>query len=200
MRSATAFALFVLGAAGVAHAQSTGMPSFHAPYRAFDVREFGGTMSFPDGGGVSFEGQYRFGFRAFDLGFRGGFFGAPEGQDTELLIGVSARQRIITHSTDFPLDGSVIVGLGGRIVDNGSIAVIPVGLSLGRRLNLEDSDVSIVPYAQPTMFITSGRGDTDLNIVLGLGADVRLSSVFDARISIGLGDLEGISISAMWVR
>ncbi len=177
------------------------MPSFHAPYRAFTAREFGGTASFPDGGGAAFEGHYRFGFRAFDIGLRGGFFGAPEGRDTQLLLGVSARQRIITHAPDFPLDGSIIIGFGARIVENASTAVIPVGLSLGRRLNVEESDVSIVPYLQPTTFITAGRNqDAELNIVLGLGADVRLSSVFDARISVGLGDLEGVSVSAVWVR
>src|SRR5439155_573003 len=34
---------------------------------------------------------------------------------------------------------------------------------------------------------------------LGLGGDFRLSRVFDARISAGLGDSEGVSIGAVWV-
>jgi hypothetical protein len=158
------------------------------------------TLGFPDGGGTAIEGHYRFGVRAFDIGLRGGFFD-PSAGDTRVLAGISARQRVITHAEGFPLDGSFVVGIGGQFVEDGSTLVIPAGLSLGRRLNLEDSDVSLVPYVQPTIFLTAGsERDTDLNVVLGLGADVRLSRVFDARISVGLGDLEGFAISAVWVR
>ena len=37
-------------------AQSTGLPSFNAPYRAFQRSEFGGVLSFPNPGGTAFEG------------------------------------------------------------------------------------------------------------------------------------------------
>ena len=40
-------------------AQSTGLPSFNAPYRAFQRSEFGGVLSFPNPGGTAFEGAYR---------------------------------------------------------------------------------------------------------------------------------------------
>jgi hypothetical protein len=56
-----------------------------------------------------------------------------------------------------------------------------------------------VPYVQPTGTIVAGNGNSDFFFSLGLGADFRLSPKFDARISAGLGDLEGVSLSAVWV-
>jgi hypothetical protein len=43
-------------------------------------------------------------------------------------------------------------------------------------------------------------GGTNLKFSLGLGADFRLSRVFDARFSAGIGDLHGVSLAAVWVR
>src|SRR2546427_6008853 len=43
-----------------AEAQATGMPSYNAPYRAFQRSELGGVFSFPEGGGTAFEGVYRY--------------------------------------------------------------------------------------------------------------------------------------------
>jgi hypothetical protein len=48
-------------------------------------------------------------------------------------------------------------------------------------------------------FLTSGGGDTQLNFSVGLGGDLRLSKAFDARVGVGLGDIEGVSVSAIWV-
>jgi len=63
---------------------------------------------------------------------------------------------------------------------------------------LQNSNVSIVPYVQPTGFLTIDGG-SDFLFGLGLGADFRLTPRFDARISAGLGDIEGVSIGAVWV-
>jgi hypothetical protein len=186
-------------AVGAVVAQSTGMPAFNAPYRAFEQHEFGGTLSFPEGGGFGAEGLFGFGTGKFDFGLRGGFWN-PDPGDTRILAGVRLRQRVIEHTETFPLDGAVVFGLGGQFVDNFSTLVAPVGLSLGRRLDVEDSQVSIVPYVQPTAFLTAGSNqDTELHFAFGLGADFRLSRLFDARVSVGLGDIEGISVSAVWV-
>ncbi len=204
----------MLAAVGSATAQSTGVPSFDAPYRAFAQHEFGGTLSFPSRCDFGIEGQYRFGYRNFDIGFRGGFLqsDAPAGRfaDTRITAGVAARQRVITHSVDFPLDGAIVFGIGGQFVSDrtpgttfGTTVFIPFGVSLGRRLEIENSQVSIVPYGQPTVFLTTGSNqDTDLRFSLGLGADFRLSSVFAARASVGVGSnaLEGFAASAVWIR
>jgi len=192
------FLLAAVGVATVAAAQATGTPSFNAPYRAFTRSEIGIVLSFPNGGGTAFEGAYRKSSGRFDVGFKGGIFDPGGAGDASLLIGAEARQRVLTHTLDFPLDGALIVGVGGEFVSGSSVLFVPVGLSLGRRLDPQGSKISIVPYVQPTGILVVDGG-SDFLFALGLGADFRLSPRFDARISAGLGDLEGVSLSAVWV-
>src|SRR6266550_3517396 len=151
------------------------------------------------GGGTAFEGAYRVSRGKFDFGLRGGIFTPGGNGNSRLLVGAEARERVVTHTEDFPLDGALILGVGGQFSSGSSFAVIPVGLSLGRRIDPRDSKISIVPYVQPTGFLVAGNGTSDFLFSLGLGADFRLTPRFDARISAGLGDLEGVSISAVWV-
>jgi hypothetical protein len=198
-RSAALWLLLTAGLAGSAPAQVTGLPTFDAPYRAFGRHEFGGTVSFPSGSGTGLEGQYRFGYQTFDVGFRGGVFLPGSGLDNVFVVGVSARDRVFTHTEDFPLDGAVVVGLGAQFVSGANVVISPAGLSLGRRIDIKNSPVSVVPYAEPVAFLTSGGGNTDLNFSVGLGGDFRLSKAFDARVSVGLGDIEGVSVSAIWI-
>jgi hypothetical protein len=193
--------LLIIGAGLVSNAaaQATGIPSFNAPYRAFSRSEIGLVLSFPNGGGTAFEGAFRQAHGKFDFGIRGGIFTPGGNAKSRLLIGAEARERVVTHTEDFPLDGALILGVGGQFASGSSVAVIPVGLSLGRRVDPKDSKISIVPYVQPTGFLVAGNGTSDFLFSLGLGADFRLTPRFDARISAGLGDLEGVSLSAVWV-
>jgi hypothetical protein len=188
----------LLAGATTLAAQATGTTTFNAPYRAFTRSEIGLLLSFPNGGGTAFEGAYRFASGKFDLGFKGGLFSPGGNAKTVLLAGVEARERVLTHTVDFPLDGALVVGVGGNFVSGASALIVPVGLSLGRRIDPQGSQVSIVPYVQPTMFLVADGG-SNVNFTLGLGADFRLSRVFDARVSAGLGDLKGVSIGAVWV-
>jgi len=201
MKRNVVLALLLLASGGsVAVGQTTGTPSFNAPYRAFDRHEFGGTISFPSGADFALEGQYRFGYQRFDLGFRGGIVEFGVGDPT-VVIGAEGRTRLIQHTEDFPLDGALIVGLGGNFRSGNNLALISGGLSLGRRIDPRDSEVSIIPYVEPALFIRSGGGaGSDMLFAMGLGADFRLSRVFDARVSVAFGDIEGISFSAVWVR
>jgi hypothetical protein len=193
--------LLIIGASLVsdAGAQATGLPSYNAPYRAFRRSEIGLVLSFPDGGGTAFEGAYRRSSGKFDIGFRGGIFTPGGTGNSRLLLGAEARERVVTHTEDFPLDGALIVGIGGQFSSGNSTVIVPVGLSLGRRVDPRDSKISIVPYVQPTGYLVAGNGTSDFLFALGLGADFRLTPRFDARISAGLGDLEGVSLSAVWV-
>jgi hypothetical protein len=194
------FALVGFGLAPQAGAQATFTPTFNAPYRAFTRSELGLVLSFPSGGGgTAFEGAYRRSNGKFDLGFKAGIFDPSGVGDATFLAGVEARQRVLTHTVDFPLDGAMVLGVGGQFVSGNSRFIVPVGLSLGRRIDPQGSTISIVPYVQPTGFLVAGNGTTDFFFALGLGADFRLSPRLDARISAGLGDLEGVSVSAVWV-
>ena len=196
-RTLSGLLLSLVAAASLA-SQATGTTTFNAPYRAFTQSEFGVLMSFPDGGGTAFEGDYRIAAGRFDLGFKGGLLAPGNGARTALLLGVEGRERVLTHTGDFPLDGALILGAGANLVSGASRLIIPVGLSLGRRLNVQDSQVSIVPYAQPTAFLVADGGG-HLDFALGLGGDFRLSRRFDARLAAGIGDVSGISVGAVWV-
>jgi hypothetical protein len=191
-------ALAGVGAA-TASAQATLMPTFNAPYRAFTRSEIGVLLSFPEGGGNGVEGAYRMASARLDLGFKVGFVDPPGPADAVAVAGVEARQRVITHTVDFPLDGAVILGVGGNFVSGASFIIIPAGLSLGRRIDPQGSTVSIVPYVQPTLFVLAGDVGDNVLFSLGLGADFRLSKRFDARVSAGLGDAQGVSVGAVWV-
>lgn len=190
--------LATAGGARRAAAQATGLPTFNAPYRAFTRSELGAAVTFPDGGGTAFEGAYRMSSGKFDLGFRAGIFTPSGNGDASMLLGAEARQRVVTHTEDFPLDGALILGVGGQLSSGTSALIVPIGLSLGRRIDPKDSKISIVPYVQPTGFLVASD-NSDFLFALGLGADFRLTPKFDARISAGLGDVEGVSISAVWV-
>lgn len=191
--------ILLVGASVPLAGQATLTPSFNAPYRAFSKHEFGATISFPTGADLALEGQYRFGYQNFDLGVRGGFVEPAGLGNSRVVLGAEGRGRMFTHSADFPADGALIVGLG--FVSGPDRVVMMGGLSLGRRIDPKDTQVSIVPYVEPALFITAGGGGgTDVGFAFGFGADFRLSRRFDARASIGLGDVEGIAFSAVWVR
>jgi hypothetical protein len=188
-------------AAGGAAAQATGTASYNAPYRAFRSYEFGGTVSFNQGDVTGLEGQFRFGYKAFDIGVRGG--GAFSSGTDAFIIGMEGRARMLTHTEQLPFDGALVTGLGMTFGGGATAGNVPVGLSLGRRLNMEGSDVSIVPYVQPTLNLVFGDPGGHVGFSFGLGADVRLSRFFDARVSGGFGTTwapEGIAISAVWIR
>lgn len=183
-----------------AEGQVTGMPVYSTPYRAFSGSERGLTASFPSSSDVAFEGLYGIGSGTMDIRFRGGLaLGSEPTNDVALLVGAEFRHRLITHNVEFPADGALVVGAGATLGDLNNLYV-PVGLSLGRRLDVEGSDVSIVPYVQPTMFLVAGDGDEDIGFTLGLGGDFQLTPAFDLRVNVGLGDIDGFSISAVWVR
>lgn len=179
-------------------AQATGTTTFNAPYRAFARSEFGVLVSFPNGGGTAFEGEYRVASGRLDIGFKGGILDRSGAGNAVLLLGAEARQRVLTHSVDFPLDGAVVFGAGANLVSGRSLLILPLGLSLGRRIATE-SGVSIVPYVQPTLFILAGDTQNHTQFALGLGIDFRFTPRFDARLSAGLGDVEGVSLGAVWV-
>jgi hypothetical protein len=174
------------------------MPSFNAPYRAFQHSEFGAALTFPSNAGTAIEGVYRFAAEKFDVGFRAGMWDPGSCCKTELLVGIEARERLITHNADFPLDGAIVFGAGGALVSGGSTLFIPLGLSLGRRIEPKNSSISFIPYVEPTAtFVADGGSNVDFTF--GLGVDVRVSKTLDVRLSGGVGDLDGVSLGVVWV-
>lgn len=187
--------------AGTSMAQETGTPVFKAPYRAFTTHEFGASLSDPGNGiSLALEGFYRYAHAANDIGFRAGF-ADPEGTgDTRLLIGADFRTQVVTYSDAFPLDGSLTVGFGGNLGDGPDAWYLPVGISLGRRFDLEGSNTTFVPYAHPVVVPVFGGGDSDVLFSLGLGVDIKFSRDLAVRVSGGLGDIEGVGVSLTYIR
>jgi hypothetical protein len=197
LRRCLPFALAVLAAVPLA-AQTTGTPVFMAPYRAFDRAEFGASLSDP-GPGFALEGFYRFGSRRWDVGVRGGFADA-KGSDAALLVGADARTRVLDHTPDFPLDGALTLGVGLQTGNGATVGRVPVGVTFGRRVQLEDSEVQFVPYFHPVLAPVFGDTASDLDFALGLGVDVTIGRRFEIRVSGALGDYEGIGISFSFLR
>ncbi|HEY9381924.1 MAG TPA: hypothetical protein VIP80_00290 [Gemmatimonadales bacterium] len=192
-------AAVLCGLAGPIAAQSTGTPVFHAPYRVFDRYEIGANVS--DAGNVAIEGFYGWSpsQARWDLALRGGVLDRHCCK-TALLVGLDARFRVIDQNEDFPLDGAIISGVGAQLVSGGSRLFIPIGISLGRRVNFSNSTASIVPYAEPVLVPTFGSGDSEVLVALGLGADLRFNRRFELRAAIGVGDIENFSIGFAFAR
>lgn len=186
------------------HAQTTGTPVFLAPTKAFRSSEIG--IFFTDRGpGFTLEGMYRVGRGAVDIGFRGGIGDADEDSpngpgSTFFVAGLDMRMRVVRASDAFPLDGSLTLGIGGIFSDDATVGLIPIGLSLGRRVNLEGTKTTFIPYFEPVLVPTFGDTQDDIQFGLGLGVDIQFSPRLDARLGAGLGDYDGISLGVSWLR
>jgi opacity protein-like surface antigen len=194
-----------LAAAPAASAQETFTPVFKAPYRAFSDHEFGATLSFPDYADFGLEGFYTYGKGTNDFGLRGGIVSVEDGfgdSDTRFVIGGNFRTRVISYNESFPLDGALTVGVGGMFGGGDELFVIPVGVSLGRRLQLEGSSTTFTPYVHPVLAPVFGSGDSEVEFALGLGVDVNIARNLSARVSAGVGDalFEGVGFSLAFVR
>jgi hypothetical protein len=188
--------------AAEAAAQETGTPMFKAPYRAFTSHEFGGAFSDP-GEGVSFalEGFYSYGRGNNDFGLRAGI-ADPEGAgDTRLLLGGNFRTRVVNYSESFPLDGALTLGAGINLGDGDDLIYLPIGVTLGRRFELENSRTTFTPYAHPVIVpVLGAAGGDDVDFALGLGVDLRFSQNLALRVSGGVGEIEGVGIGLTYVR
>ena len=189
------------GVVGTSAAQETGTPIFKAPYRAFSSHELGVSLSDP-GNGVSLalEGFYRYGKDANDFSIRGGFADLKGSGGTRLLLGGDFRTQVVTYSESFPLDGSLTLGLGANVGDGPDAYYVPVGISLGRRFDLEGSNTTFVPYVHPVIVPTFGGGTSDVHFALGLGVDIRFSDQWAIRASGGIGDIDGVGVSVAYIR
>ena len=189
------------GVAGTSAAQETGTPIFKAPYRAFNTHELGASFSDP-GEGVSFalEGFYRYGRGDNDFSIRGGFEDLNGSAGTRVLLGGDFRTQVLSYSEDIPVDGSLTVGFGANVGDGDDAYYVPVGISVGRRFDLENSNTTFVPYVHPVIVPRFGGGDSDVDFALGLGVDVRFSDEWAVRASGGIGDIEGVGISLTYLR
>ncbi len=196
-RSLLALALLALVTVP-AVAQETGTPAYLGPERLFTKSALGLTIS-DVGSGVAFEGSYRMvANAASDFGFRLGFADPGGDASTAFLLGGDYRLHLLNHTEDFPLDGALVVGVGASLADGANALFVPVGFSMGRKILLEDSSTSFVPYVNPTL-IPVFADNGDLEFAVGLGVDMKFGQKFDLNVSGSFGDLDGISVSFSWL-
>lgn len=192
----------VLGAvlaAEAASAQQLGTPVFKSPYQAFKKTEINGYISDPgDGADVAIEGAFRMARKSFDFGLTAGFIDIEP--DAAFGIGIDGRMAVLKHSEDIPLDGALTAGFGALFSDGNAGFSIPLGFSIGRMIDLEDSNVSFTPYAHPILAPWFGDFDDEVLFALGLGVDVALSQAFEVRVSGAIGDYEGVAVGVAWHR
>jgi hypothetical protein len=128
-------------------------------------------------------------------------FADPSGPgDTRFLAGGSFRTRVVEYSESFPLDGALTLGVGANLGSGDDVVFLPVGISLGRRFELEGSNTTFTPYAHPVLVPTFFSGESDVEFALGLGVDIRFSERWAVRASGGLGDIEGLGIGVAYIR
>jgi len=194
LRSVAVVLGLVACAAGSAAAQASFTPSFNAPYRAFEKYEFGATGAYVGYDELGLEGQFRFGYKRFDIGFKAGWV-----NNVDFVGGAEGRMRVFEHTESFPLDGALVAGIGTANFDGW---LVPMGgLSIGRRVDVEG--LSFVAYGQPTLgyVVTDGPADNEVRFGLGFGADFKIGEALDLRTSLGLFDVgEGLAVSIVWVR
>jgi hypothetical protein len=200
IRSTLVLLALALPASAELAAQETGTPVFLAPYRAFRSHELGGTFSFPEGADLGVEGFYTYGAGSNDFGLRGGIVNLDGDNGTNVVLGGHFRTRVLDATERFPLDGALTLGAGAILGDGPDSFVIPVGISLGRRILLEGSSTSFVPFVHPVLVPTLREDDSDVGFALGLGVDVRFSQTLDLRVSGGIGDIEGIAVGLAYTR
>ena len=108
---------------------------------------------------------------------------------------------MVSYSESFPLDGALTLGFGGLFGEGDDVfLLLPIGISLGRRFDVEGSSTTFVPYVHPNIVPVFGGGDDDVEFTLGLGVDIRFSERWAVRASGGLGDIEGVGVSIAYVR
>lgn len=198
MRRSLLAAVSLVVLAAPAFAQETGTPVYLGPVRLFERTSFGLSVSDP-GSGIAFEGEYRQASGATaDFGFRVGFADPDGAGNTAFLFGGDYRLRLLNHSEDFPLDGALVVGAGASLVEGANAMFVPVGFTLGRQILLENSTTSFVPFFTPTI-IPTFSDNSELNLAVGLGVDMKFGSRFDLNVSGSFGDLDGVSVSFNWL-
>ena len=183
-------------------AQETGTPVFKSPYRTFTTSEIGASFSDGEGYEWALEGFYGYGRGPWDVGIRAGYMSFGDGAADEggFLLGADARTRVVNSSESFPLDGALTLGVG-TVIDGGTVVFLPIGISLGRRVLLEGSETSFVPYVHPVLTPVLGSdSDDDLDFSLGLGVDIKFTRNLDIRVAGSLGDRDGVSIGFAIIR
>jgi hypothetical protein len=183
----------LLAAAPVA-AQGWDTPMFLPPYVG---EEIGGYPTFPSSGDWGLQGIWRQ-QGSLNLGLRGGVARTGGGAPTVLLVGVEAWGGLGRRS-DKTLDLNWVTGLGATFRGHYSNLRIPLGISIGKRLQVPG--LALTPYILPRLAYQleglQSRTHSTLNFEMDLGLDLTLASsvTFRAVGTVGAWDTFGLGVA-----
>jgi hypothetical protein len=202
-RSSSLIAALVAGVASIlaaprAQAQAWHYPAFQPPTIA--TREF--NFAVAGGGDYGTTGlfQWREGIGpdthfGLDVGFADPDFG-----DTGFLIGGGIGQRLMRSTPETPIDLVLTGGIYGEFGSNPSLIRIPIGVSVGHRFPIQNSNMAITPYVHPRLSIdacVSDCGDepndigTKVKVNFDFGADFEVTRMLSLRGALTVG---GVSV------
>lgn len=187
-------ATILLNSAYPAAAQSWDSPSFFSPGPHDDLGLY---LIDADGGDVGILGMWRQSGGQFDLGIRAGIGGRSG--DRTVLVGAEFAGDLVTRGQAQPFGVSWLVGAGASF-DGTTWLRIPAGVSIG--IGIPGPSFLVTPYVHPRLAIDifsfdTADGDetnTELNIDVDIGADLRLGDSWTIRIGGTSGEVDAIGI------
>lgn len=190
MVAATAVATPVSG-------QAWGSPTFLPPSPGDDIGLY---LTDMDGVDLGFQGIWRQQGN-LNLGLRVGFLDTNLGDDL-ITVGVETWDRILQNS-DLPVDVAWTLGAGAAFGD-GTFIGIPVGLTIGRVIDLDGIAFQLYGHPRLSVEIASfnDNTDTDLDGLFDLGADVYLGDAWKLRLGATIGgpDAVGVGLAYRFTR
>lgn len=165
--------------------QAWNYPSFQPP--AHVAREYNFAIAGAGNTGATFVGQWREGFRpTTHLVFEAGVSDGGDA-DSRFLLGAGFATTVFGSQPNLPVDILLTAGAYPSFGGGVTLVRVPVGLTLGKRLALQD--FAITPYVHPRLsfdFCSGGCGDDnlDFSINFDLGADLEINPQLGFRASI----------------
>ncbi|MGI9078462.1 MAG: outer membrane beta-barrel protein [Gemmatimonadaceae bacterium] len=194
--------LFAVDADG----QAWNYPSFQPPVHV--AREYNFAIASGGDAGATFVGQWREGFRSnTHLGFEAGVSDGGDG-DSRILLGAGFATTVFGSQPNLPLDIHLTAGAYPSFGGGTTLVRVPVGLTLGKRLALQN--FAMTPYAHPRLSLDFCSGDfcfdddnLDFSINFDLGADIEINPQLGFRVSILLAggdsfDDNAFGVSLAW--
>lgn len=192
---ATAVVLFSLLVASEARAQYD-TPSFLPPRPGDDIGIY---LSDVEGADFSLQGIWRQGGN-LNLGVRLGYL--DRSNDGAIVVAAESWGLVARAGNQLPVDLAWTLGVGAAFDDN-TVLEVPLGLTIGRVLQLDG--LTLQPYGHPriALFIAPDSGDeVDLRALFDLGVDAVVSDSWKLRVGATLGaiDAAGIGLAYTWTR